>query len=459
MSPRPLAGRRVTVMGVGLFGGGAATCRFLARRGARLVVTDLRSEQELAPTLAELRELDLELVLGRHEPRHFTDMDLVVANPAVPPRSEFLELARARSVPVTSELALFLENACAELFAITGTQGKSTTCHVLHELLGGDRAGVHLGGNIGNSLLDVVDELAPADRCVLEVSSYQLEALALEGVTRVPTLAAVAITNILSDHLERHGTQEEYARAKRHLLELARAGGLAVVPDGSGLETHGLRRLAFSTGGPSDLDCEEGAFRLGGRALAPLDALTLPGSFQHANALVALGLAAEAGVPPSDLAARLARVRGLPHRAEELGTFAGLRVVDNGVSTTPDSTISVLRSLDGPVRLLIGGQAKRLDYDELAREARARDVHAIAFGRAAGFLAERFAAERATCAAVATLEDAVALAFRRPRPGETLCFSPACASFDAYSNFRARALAFRRAVASLGDERAVECDG
>jgi UDP-N-acetylmuramoylalanine--D-glutamate ligase len=151
---RDWTGRRVTVMGLGLFGGGATVARAFARRGARVTVTDLRSAEVLEPSLRALAGLPLELVLGEHRAADFTGAELVVANPAVRPDHELLALARAHGATVAGEIELFLANVRARVACVTGTQGKSSVCHVLHGLL--ERSGVRavLGGNIGTALVD-----------------------------------------------------------------------------------------------------------------------------------------------------------------------------------------------------------------------------------------------------------------------------------------------------------------
>jgi UDP-N-acetylmuramoylalanine--D-glutamate ligase len=349
------SGARVTVMGLGLFGGGAAVARALARRGARVTVTDRRGERELAPALAEIADLGLELALGGHRARDFTRADLVVANPAVPPGAPELAAARAAGVPVSSEAALFLASCPSRLVLVTGTQGKSSVCNALAQLFGACGTTAHLGGNVGRPLLDRVEELAPEDVVVLELSSYQLEALppAASWRGRAPRVEAVCVTNVLADHLERHGSVAAYREAKRRVLELLPgSGGVAVLPAGDpelatpAWRPAGARRVEVHAAPCGrGLDVAGGVFRLDGEALGHARDVRLPGAFQRANVLLALGLARLAGADPGRLARAVAGVVGLPHRLEDLGCFAGHRVWDNGVSTTPDSTEGVLESL------------------------------------------------------------------------------------------------------------------
>lgn len=445
-------------MGLGLFGGGAATARHLARRGADVTVTDLRRADELAPALRELAGVDLRFVLGEHRLEDFTRADLVVANPAVSPTNAFLQAARNQGVPVTSETALFLEACPARIAAVTGTQGKSSTCNSLAQLLEAAGFRVHLGGNIGHSLLESADAMRPADIVVLEVSSYQLEALppARPETRSRPRAEAVAVTNVLADHLERHGTIESYAAAKRRILELvAHPGGTALLsaedPRLAAWRDADVRRVEVFTTRASDtgLNFERGKFRLDREVLGDVESLRLPGAFQRENTLLALGLARQLGADPRALAAAIPDLRALPHRLEDLGRRRGHRVWDNGVSTTPDSTLSVLTSIAPGCTLLVGGKPKSLPLEDLISTARGRVRRVIAFGAASEAFGTAFRGAGIEAWTADTLESAVETAFAKMEPGEELLFSPACASFDAYLNFKERALAFQRALPPL----------
>src|SRR5262245_25095300 len=164
-------------MGLGSFGGGVGAARYLAGLGAEVCATDLRGAEGLAPALAALAGLPVRTVLGGHRREDFRQAELVVANPAVRPDDAYLREARAAGARITSEIELFLEAARGRLACVTGTQGKSSTCNLLAAFLEGSGFRSHLGGNIGGSLLEAVSEIGPEDVVVLELSSYQLEAL------------------------------------------------------------------------------------------------------------------------------------------------------------------------------------------------------------------------------------------------------------------------------------------
>ena len=196
-----------------------------------------------------------------------------------------------------------------------------------------------------------------------------------------------------------------------------------------------------------------GEFRLDREVLGRVEDLRIPGAFQRRNALVALGMARLAGVPAERLAALVGDLRAPSHRLEDLGLRGGHRVWDNGVSTTPDSTLAVYESLSSPVCLLAGGKSKDLPLEALASLAKGKVARVVAFGHAGAVLRDAFHAEGIEAVAVPTVRAAVAEAYARMQPGEELLFSPACASFDAYKNFKERAEDFRQALpaADAGD--------
>ncbi len=439
-------------MGLGLFGGGATVARFLARRGAHVTVTDLRREAELAPALRSLSDLPLRFVLGEHREEDFARTDLVVANPAVPPHSPYLQAARAGGVPITSEVALFLELCPARIAAVTGTQGKSSTCNTLFQLLRAAGLPAHLGGNIGNSLLEDCESMSAADVVVLELSSYQLEALPdrLGTTQRPPRVEVVSVTNVLADHLERHGTLDAYAAAKRRILGLVEASagvGLlsAECPRLASWTPTSWRRVDSWPTRPSQrgANVDQGWFRLDEERLGRVEDLRLPGLFQRENTLLSICMARILGAQAESLVAAVPALEGLPHRMQDLGLHAGHRVIDNGVSTTPDSTISAVLSMRPGFTLLLGGKPKALALDELVQTLRGRARRVGVFGAASESMPEVLRSAGLECFATRKLEDAVASAFEGMQSGEELLFSPACASFDAYLNFRERALAFR----------------
>lgn len=441
---------KVTVMGFGLFGGGASTARWLIEAGARVTITDLRTADKLAPSL-EAWNADPPggeppvWVLGEHREEDFTGADWVVANPAVPPDHELLVAARGAGAKVTSEMELFLESCASRLVLITGTQGKSSTAHILAGLLERSGHSVVLGGNIGHSLLAEAADLSEDTIAVVEISSYQLEALSEDaGRGRAEV---VAITNVLADHLERHGSVAAYERAKARILEQLGPKGVAFLPVGL-VERPRYRVPADGfvlTHSRTSGDCRvvEGRFRADDLDLGAVSNLALPGSFQVDNAILALGMASELMCEADDLARSLGQIKGLDHRMQSLGWIDGIHVIDNGVSTTPDSTLAALASVSEPCTLMLGGQAKEgLSWNELVRQIKARGTRVVAYGASAQQIHWTLLQEGAEAWVETDLEQATRRAQNETAEGGTLLFSPACASFDEFLNFKERSRAF-----------------
>ncbi|MEC7231907.1 MAG: Mur ligase family protein, partial [Planctomycetota bacterium] len=236
-SSEELAGKRVVVLGLGLFGGGAGATRWVLARGADVTVTDLRGGEVLGQQVAALAAWAeargaggrLRFVLGRHERSDVEAADLLVVNPGIPPRAEMLEVAREAAVPRTTAVSLLLDALPCAAAAVTGTNGKSSTVTFLDQALRAAGRRTHLGGNIGGSLLDRTESMDAGDDVVLELSSFQLEHMA--AGTR-PALRVAAITNVERDHLAWHGSVDAYRNAKMRILELVEAGGTAIVPVG-----------------------------------------------------------------------------------------------------------------------------------------------------------------------------------------------------------------------------------
>ena len=441
-------------MGLGQFGGGVATVRYLVEHGARVLVTDLRSRAELQASCDQLDGLPVAWRLGEHRTGDFETADLIVANPGVPPKNAYLTRAFFKRVPVTSEMELFLLETQANLLLVSGTHGKSSCVSFLHQLLSGWVGPLYLGGNLGLPLLAEAGAHASDAWCVVEISSYQLEALA--PVHCLQKARGVGLTALASDHLERHGSRAKYWRAKSRLFELARAGAPARLPTAvwdtdpfpQARAQHGdLEWASYGTTG--DLRCTPDAFELGSATIPAPKPWPLFGEFQRHNALLALALAQPAGLPADDAQAKLASLTSLPHRMRLVPKTGARRVIDNGVSTTPESTLAGLKALDPEAVVLIGGEAKSgLDYLSLARACERRGDRVFGFGAAAPMLAELWRQSGGAYQAHRTLAGALEAAWESTPSGATLLFSPACASFDAYPNFAARAREFLDWVAN-----------
>ena len=450
--------RRALVLGLGRFGGGREATRFLLRRGWRVRVADRAGPDQLAASVAALGAAlgdhdDLEWRLGDQSTGLLDGVELVVVNPAIPDAHPLLAAARQGGIHLTQEIDLFLDAFPGRVVLVTGTNGKSTTATLLAAALRTGPDPVLLGGNIGHSLLEDEPAWTTAATAVVEISSFQLARLAPGR-----RLAGAVLTQITTDHLDRHGTLAAYRTAKS--VAAATATGFLVhgAADhvATGFATPAAQRITFSRGAPApgQVGLEAGwiTSRLAdpGRVIHQ-DAVLLPGAFQLDNLMAAFAAAVSLGADRQPAAMSLCVQRPLPYRLQQVGQWRGLRLFDNSVSTEVQSTVAALASLSGPVHWVGGGRSKDGDYVAVARAVAPHVSTAHLFGEAAPALAEQLAAVGLTAADVTVhqrLERALDTALRRGQPGATLLFSPAFASFDQYPNFRARAEAFHRWLAA-----------
>lgn len=431
------SGRRVTIMGLGHFGGGAAAARWLAQQGAIVTITDLARREALADSLAELDGVSIaQLHLGAHCEDDFRNADLVVVSPAVKPANRFVQIAVEAGVPTTSEIELFLNQCRGRVVGVTGSNGKSTTAAMTAAILKAEGRRVWLGGNIGVSLLEQLDRIGPDDWAVLELSSFQLWYLSARA--RWPEVAVV--TNCTPNHLNWHGSFADYAAAKQRLVTEQRADSLAVL-------------------NPLDPEVSGWGHLVRGRQL-PLVAdhevppLQVPGGHNRVNARCAATAAAGMGCDPEAIGRGLASFVALPQRLELAATIAGRRFYNDSTATTPESTIAALHSLEGGVWLLAGGSDKGSDFRALS-DAIANCVHGAAFFGATREKLHNLVNIRRPdlpCIALETMCDALAWCWQRSRPGDSIVLSPACASHDQFQNFRQRGELFVELVYRLGKE-------
>jgi len=443
-------------MGLGCFGGGVGVTRFLVQRGARVTLTDLRDEQQLSDSLAQLDGLNLHAVhLGRHRAEDFQQADLVVVNPAVPDDSRFLKLARNSGAELTSEIRLFWQHQPGKVVAVTGSNGKSTTTAMIHAVLRAAGLGAWLGGNIGHSLLPDVDRIRPEDWCVVELSSFQLQDL--HRISAAPRVAVV--TNFSPNHLDRHGTLENYRQAKQAILRHQSATDFAVI---NGEDTDVARwpspgiRLEFGLhdhGRDGVFAQRNGAvMRMGSRqSFLDLDAvLKLPGTHNRQNALAATAAGLAMGLPTAALCDGLSGFTGLPHRLESVGNAGARAFFNDSIATTPESVLCALQSFDRPIVLLTGGYDKQIDLSGMAN-AIADRVRAVALmGQTAPTLRSLIAAAKPRGGPLmhssANLADAFSWATAVSRAGDVILLSPGCASYDWFTSYVDRGNQFRQLV-------------
>jgi UDP-N-acetylmuramoylalanine--D-glutamate ligase len=426
-----LAGKRVLVLGLGISGRSAAA--FCAARGARVVAADERAD-------LDVRELpaSVELRLGAPAPDP-ADFDLVVPSPGVP-----LAKYGSRAKRAWGDLELAYRALAVPIAAVTGTNGKSTTVRLLEAMLRSAGLRARAAGNVGDAALGLVGQAL--DAAVLEVSSFQLEAI------DAFCPRAALLLNVTPDHLDRHGDLAGYLAAKLRLFMNQTAEDVAILsaddPRVAALDPRQFRARVwrFSTRSPVArgacydagaivLRLETGEERLALDALPPLEGPL------RSNALAALLGAVALGADPRRALAALASFRALPHRCELVAEAGGVRWLDDSKATNPSAAVAAVANLGGPLIWILGGKDKGLDFAELLEAPLARVKRALLIGAAADAIAASLSGKLAF-EKVGTLAAAVARARELAVPGDSVLLSPACASFDQFQNYEQRGRAF-----------------
>ncbi|MBM3457773.1 MAG: UDP-N-acetylmuramoyl-L-alanine--D-glutamate ligase [Armatimonadetes bacterium] len=443
---------------------GLAAAPVLARRGARVRVFDARPAEQLGEAPGRLAPYAA-LYLGREDPELLEGCDLLIPSPGVPASSGFLQAALRRGIPVLSEIEAAYRIMTARLIAVTGTNGKTTTVFMTAAALQAAGYQTRVAGNTlargyQTPLIQTADEASPDEWIVAEVSSFQLE-----WVEQFRPNIAV-ITNITSDHLNRHGTVAAYAAAKARLFAAQTAADWSVLnrddPVSAGLRDRTRGRLLQigrarheAEGGwiqPGSEGKPELWLRLRGQESVAWSGarLQVPGQHNLENALAACCCAAAAGADLARAATGLARFPGVPDRLESLGTWNGIEFVNNTMCTNVDAAIRSLEAYERPVILIAGGRNKGLDFAPLGAVIAQRVKLLVSIGddgpeieqaaRRYGFQAIR----RAESMAAAVREAASGAA-----AGDVVLLAPACASFDWFRSFEERGAVFRAEVERL----------
>jgi len=447
-----VVGRRVVVVGAAR--SGIAAAELLARRGARVVLTETRAAVEEA---APLRAAGVELELGGHTAATFEKADLVVVSPGVPTEQPVFETARQHGAEIIGELELASRWVQGPIVAITGTKGKSTTTTLLGRMFKESGRNVLVGGNIGVPLSAQVDASTPDTVHVVEVSSFQLETT----VTFRPWIALWL--NFADDHLDRHPTVEAYAAAKARIFANQRPTDFAVVnADDTTVmaRSRGIaaRRVMFSPKG----ELAEG-FLIDGdwivkrtargapttvERLIPVSAVELTGRHMLNNVVAAAAVATVAGVPTGAMTHALRGFHGLEHVMEPVGRIGDVRFVNDSKATNVEAARRSIESFEGAVVALVGGRFKGGDLRELRAPLSERGRAVIAIGEAASLVRDALH-DVVPVVIASSMSEAVAQAYDAARPDGVVLLAPACASFDWFKDYAERGRVFKEEVGGL----------
>ncbi|MBI2682759.1 MAG: UDP-N-acetylmuramoyl-L-alanine--D-glutamate ligase [Acidobacteriales bacterium] len=448
-----LKNKRVLVVGLGK--SGVAAALFLESQGARVTVSDAKTEAQLATHIPALLDKGIAVETGRHGERTFRDQDLIVISPGVPLDTPQLQQARTLNVPIIGEVELASRFLRGPVIAITGSNGKTTTTSLVGEILVKSGRKAQVGGNIGTPVTEMIATSTADTWNVLEISSFQLETVE----TFRPRVAC--LLNITPDHLDRHGSLEAYAAAKARIFEFQTAGDLAVMNAEdkicSGLADR-LRSQVYWFGQKERSG--RGSFVRGARIyfrddsgketeVMPFEEIGLKGAHNLENVLAAVCVGVLAGCAPESIREAVRGFKAVEHRLEHVATIGGVAYYNDSKATNVDATIKALESFPANIHLILGGKDKGSDYTVLNPLLKQRVKKVYTIGAAAEKIESQVTGVPIESAK--TLEQAVRMASEAAVSGDVVLLAPACASFDQFDSYEHRGRVFKQLVKSLAE--------
>ncbi len=452
-------GKRVLILGAARQG--LALARWLSIHGARVTLSDMHGADDLRIARESLAEFQIDWALGGHPLALLDSIDVLCLSGGVPLTLPIVAEAVKRGIPCSNDSQIFMEVCPCRTIGITGSAGKTTTTTLVGRMAKnsyGDNA--YVGGNIGDPLINYVDDMKSDDIAILELSSFQLEQMTIS-----PNIAA--ILNITPNHLDRHGTMEAYTAAKARLLDFQSDKDVAVL----GRDDKGAwslrdkvkgKLLTFSLHeldeGLSGAYFEEGLLSLrDGEMYLPLilrEKISVRGDQNVLNVLAAFTIGHAAGFPLDAMLEAVEEFRGVPHRLELVRELNGVRWYNDSTATAPERSMAAIRAFEEPIVLMLGGRDKDLPWEELMKLVEDRVDHVVLFGEAAekiqktvnnlGLREERFSLTYAD-----GLHDAVLKAAEIAESGDVVLLSPGGTSFDEFKDFAERGERFRKWVQEL----------
>ncbi|PRR36230.1 UDP-N-acetylmuramoyl-L-alanine--D-glutamate ligase [Borreliella burgdorferi] len=439
------------IMGLGLNGGGVALSRFLLKRGAKLVITDLKSETELALSIDALRDFEdqIRYVLGKHDVNDFKNADIVVKNPGVKPNNKYLKFAKR----IETDISLFLMFNKNPIVAVTGTKGKSTLVSLLYQALKEKYPGVKLGGNIGVSPLSFFDQLDGKSPLILELSSWQLQSL--ENFNPIISI----ITNVYNDHQNYYLNFDDYIIDKSKIF-VNQTSGIVIIQDQAYCKYFSkfkskVRVILFSEFNPCDFDqdifyCNEGKVYFNDNLI---------GNFSNSRAVfiipkvITFFVSYYLNIDLNRTGQILNNFKSIEHRLEFVKSVQNVMFYNDTASTIPESTVLSVKSLktkDNRINLIVGGTDKELDFLSFSKIADIVRTWILIRGSATVKIIKILEKSSIQYFLFDSLRDAVNYAFKISSPGDIVLFSPASASFELFNNEFDRGLQFKNLVNNLG---------
>lgn len=455
--------KNILIVGLGI--SGMAVARFAKKRGAFVTVTDIAEEKTLGACVPEMLKMGVNMELGQHDVKTFESADLVIVSPGVSHTLLPILRAKEKGIPVLGELELASKYIHEPIIAVTGTNGKTTTTRLLGRMLENSGFKVFVGGNIGNPLIDYPDSGESADIVVVEVSSFQLDTID----TFRPKVSVML--NISADHLDRYPDFESYARSKSRIFENQDEGDIAVLNGSDSViclisKELRVRKLFYYHYGNSHVKNSEYAVigRVKGQNIfgihyytkenpedfLDLSKVNLMGRHNLENAAAASLAALTLGGTLEGIQSTLNDFQGLSHRLEYVDSINDIRFYDDSKGTNIDATARALEVFNNPIVLIMGGRDKGGDFKQLRGLVRQHVKKLIVMGEAGKKIKSILEDTCKNGVQIASeMEEAVRLAYLSAVPGDVVLLSPACSSFDMFSNYAERGEVFSKAVESL----------
>jgi len=461
-----LKNKRITIMGLGLNQGGLGIARFLAKAGAKILVTDLKTKEELEPSLEKLKDFNIKYILGRHREEDFINTDMVIQNPAVPHSSKYLKIAQKHKIPIKTDLDLFFQLCPSQkIIAIAGTKGKSTVSQLIYHIFKEAQKDTILAGNICISVLDILEKINPQTWVILEISTWQMEGIK----DRKFRPQNGVLTNILPDHLDRYPNYKEYARSEKLIFKYQSPNDNLVV----NYDNEETIKIKKETGLPiywfsakekikpgCYLENDKLVFQSGEykTTFAKISDLHLPGTHNLENILAASTVGFIHNIPAKIILKALKNFPGVPYRLEFIGEFKGIKFYNDTCATTPEATLAALESFpEQPIILILGGKDKKLNYENFAKAiGQNKKVKKIillqhsaydASQKILSVLKKHLDSEKII--QTSNLKVGVETAIQQAQQNDLILLSPAAASFGMFKNEFDRGDQFNKIVKNL----------
>ena len=464
--PQDLKDKRITIMGLGLNQGGLGVARFLAKAGAKILITDLKTEEELGPSLEKLKDFDIKYILGRHREEDFINTDMIIQNPAVPHNSKYLKIARKHKIPIKTDLDLFFQLCPSKnIIAVAGTKGKSTVSQLIYHIFKEAQKDAILAGNIGISVLDILEKINPQTWVILEISTWQMEGIK----NRKFQPQTAVLTNILPDHLDRYRNYKEYIRSEKLIFKHQKSNDNLIV-NYDNEETikikkeTGLPIYWFSTKGTIEPGCylendklvfQSGKYKT---TFAKISDLLLPGLHNLENILAASTVSFIHNIPGEIILKALKNFPGVPYRLEFIGEFKGIKFYNDTCATTPEATLAALESfIKQPIILFLGGKDKKLNYENFGEAiGKNKEIKKIILLQHPAYDASLkilFALKKyldsEKIIQTSNLKVGIEIALQQAQENDLVLLSPAAASFGMFENEFDRGDQFNKIVRNL----------